>query len=161
MLRCWRSSVKKSDLKSWIWASRHPKKYSKKSRELHDSIEENQENLEIEIYRLKSLADIDKKTSSEEESVELESRSRLDRDRSLVRDNQGDLKFIIPQHWSYIETIATGLSGQKNPMKEMFESVKCQGPSWSSFCADKFEREENKKGSRPVPTNQRLGLFIL
>ena len=59
---------------------------------MHNAIEKNQDNLEIEIERLKYLDDIVEKTiSSEEESVELESRSRLDSDRSLVWDNQWDL----------------------------------------------------------------------
>ena len=56
---------------------------------MHNAIEKNQDNLEIEIERLKYLDDIVEKTiSSEEESVELESRSRLNSDRSLVWDNQ-------------------------------------------------------------------------
>ena len=79
-------------------------KYSKKSRELHDVIEENHESLRKEIERLKSLADIDKESSSEEELVELESQSRLDSDRSLVWDNQGDLASPLKDTGDLLDT---------------------------------------------------------
>ena len=104
MPRCLRSSVKQREdkeveleLKSITKSKKKllpvekKKNHLKKSRELHDEIEENHESLRKEIERLKSLADIDEESSSEEELAELESRSRLDSDRSLVWDSQGDL----------------------------------------------------------------------
>ena len=71
MPRCLRSSVKNSDLdkaelelqgiqksKKKLLPRVKRKNYIKKSRELHDAIKNNQESLEKEIERLKSLADI-------------------------------------------------------------------------------------------------------
>ena len=103
MPRCLRSSAKRSDLEKAKFELKsiqkskkkllpvEKKKVLEKSRELHDEIEENHESLSIEIQRLKSLADIEEKTSSEEGSIELESQSGLDSDRSLLWDSQGDL----------------------------------------------------------------------
>ena len=140
MPRCLRSSVKNSDLdkvelelqgiqksKKKLLPRVKRKNYIKKSSELHDAIEKNQGSLEKEIERLKSLADIDEKTSSEEESEELESRSRLDSDRSLVWDNQGDLASPLKDTSDLLDTSFTFVEDQDSlpPALSRERSVQC------------------------------------
>ena len=105
MPRCLRSSVKRSDLekaelelqgiqksKKKLLPRVKRKKYSKKSHELHNAIEKNQDSLEIEIERLK-----------------------LDSDRSLVWDNQWNLSSPLKDTSYLLNTFFRFVEDQDSP----------------------------------------------
>ena len=73
---------------------REKEKHVERSLDLNKVVEENQESLWKEIEKLKSIAKADEECSSEDESAELESSegSKQGSSRSLVWDNEGDLR---------------------------------------------------------------------
>ena len=112
MPRYLRSSKKRVELElqgieknKWL-LPREKEKQVEKSLDLNKVVEENQESLWKEIEKLKSIAKADEECSSEDESVELESSggSKQGSSRSLVWDNEGDLRSPLKDTSDLLDT---------------------------------------------------------
>ena len=81
-------------------------KHKKNSQKLHEVIEENQEALNKEIERLKSLAqaDIDEESESSETGEFESPRSQIGSEKSLTWDNEGDLSSPLKDTSDLLDT---------------------------------------------------------